>query len=267
MAESEKVAIVTGASRGIGAEIARELLDMGMTVVAVDIREDLLAELPAKLEAPDGKLDTRAQDVTEAEGFGALIDDVVDKHGRIDVLVNNAGITRDGLLMRMSDEDWETVLKVNLTSAFIGTRAVARHMIRQCDGVIINMASFSGIEGNRGQANYAASKAGLIALTKTTAKELAGKNVRSNAIAPGFIATDMTDALPQQAKDIALSLIPLKRMGQPADIAKAVAFLASDAAAYITGQVLSVDGGMHMEAKCCGFGGQMPSCTRPPADI
>ena len=246
MADNEKVAIVTGASRGIGAEIARELLAMGMTVVAVDIREDLLAELPAKLQAPEGKLDTRAQDVTDAEGFGALIDAVAAKHERIDVLVNNAGITRDGLLLRMSDEDWELVLKVNLTSAFIGTRAVARHMIRARDGAIINMASFSGLEGNRGQANYAASKAGLIALTKTTAKELAGKNVRANAVAPGFIVTEMTDALPQQAKDIALSLIPLKRMGAPADVARVVGFLASDAAAYITGQVISVDGGMHM---------------------
>ena len=246
MADNEKVAIVTGASRGIGAEIARELLAMGMTVVAVDIREDLLAELPAKLQAPEGKLDTRAQDVTEAEGFGALIDDVAARYDRTDVLVNNAGITRDGLLLRMSDEDWELVLKVNLTSAFIGTRAVARHMIRARDGSIINMASFSGLEGNRGQANYAASKAGLIALTKTTAKELAGKNVRANAVAPGFIVTEMTDALPQQAKDIALSLIPLKRMGAPADIARAVGFLASEAAAYITGQVISVDGGMHM---------------------
>ena len=246
MADSEKVAIVTGAARGIGAEIARELLGMGMTVVAVDLQEGLLAGLPALLGDPGEKLDCRAQNVTDSEGFPALIEAVAEKYGRIDVLVNNAGITRDQLLMRMSDDDWNLVLKVNLTSAFIGTRAVARYMIRQRDGVVINMASFSGLEGNRGQANYAASKAGLIALTKTTAKELAGKNVRSNAIAPGFIATDMTDALPQQAKDMALSLIPLKKMGQPTDVAKAVGFLASDAACYITGQVLSVDGGMHM---------------------
>ncbi len=246
MADNEKVAIVTGAARGIGAEIARELLSMGMTVVAVDLNEDLLGKLPGLLGDPGEKLDCRAQDVTDSEGFGALVDAVAEKYGRIDVLVNNAGITRDQLLMRMSDDDWNLVLKVNLSSAFFGTRAVSRYMMRQRDGVVINMASFSGIEGNRGQANYAASKAGLIALTKTTAKELAGKNVRSNAIAPGFIATDMTDALPQQAKDIALSLIPLKRMGQPVDIAKAVGFLASDAASYISGQVLSVDGGMHM---------------------
>ena len=246
MVDSDKVAIVTGAARGIGQEIAREMLAMGMTVVAADLRAELLDELPGKLGDPGEKLDCRTQDVTDSKGFTALIDDVAEKHGRIDVLVNNAGITRDQLLLRTSDEDWELVLKVNLTSAFIGTRAAVKHMIRQRDGAIINMASFSGLEGNRGQANYSASKGGLIALTKTTAKELAGKNVRANAIAPGFIATEMTRALPQQAKDIALSLIPLKRMGRPTDVAKAVAFLASDAARYITGQVLSVDGGMHM---------------------
>jgi 3-oxoacyl-[acyl-carrier protein] reductase len=159
--------------------------------------------------------------------------------------VNNAGITRDGLLIRMEDADWELVLKVNLTSAFIGTRAAAKHMIRQKSGSIVNMASYSGLEGNRGQANYAASKAGLVGLTKTTAKELARKNVRCNAVAPGFIKTEMTDALPQQAKDVAMELIPMQRFGLPADVARAVAFLASDASAYITGQVLSVDGGMH----------------------
>jgi 3-oxoacyl-[acyl-carrier protein] reductase len=217
-----------------------------MTVVAVDIREDLLGELPGKLGDPGDALEPRVQDVTDSAGFTALIDDVAARHDRLDVLVNNAGITRDGLLMRMDDADWELVLKVNLTSAFIGTRAAARHMIRRRDGAIVNMASYSGLEGNRGQANYSASKAGLVGLTKTTAKELAGKNVRANAVAPGFIATEMTEAMPQQAKDVALSLIPLKRMGQASDVARAAAFLASDAASYITGQVLSVDGGMHM---------------------
>ena len=246
MDEKEKVAVVTGAGRGIGLEIVRELLARGMTVVAVDIRQDLLAELRAKLGEPGERIDCRTQDVTDAEGFSALIDEVAEKYGRIDVLVNNAGITRDNLLLRISDEDWETVLKVNLTSAFIGTRAAAKHMLRRRDGAIINMASYSGIVGNRGQANYSASKAGLIGLTKTTAKELAGKNVRANAVAPGFIATEMTDALPQQAKDVALQMIPLKRMGQPADVAKLVAFLASDDSSYITGQVISVDGGLHM---------------------
>ena len=245
MADDTRIAIITGAARGIGLEIARSLLARGMTVVAVDLKEDLLAELPAKLGDPGDRLDTRVLDVTDSEGFTAMIDNVAEKYGRVDVLVNNAGITRDGLLLRMEDADWEMVLKVNLFSAFYGTRAVARHMLRQRSGSIINMASYSGIEGNRGQANYAASKAGLIGLTKTTAKELASKNIRCNAVAPGFIATEMTEAMPQQAKDIALSLIPLKRMGQPGDIADAVAFLASDESSYITGQVLSVDGGMH----------------------
>ncbi|MHC4562967.1 MAG: 3-oxoacyl-[acyl-carrier-protein] reductase [Planctomycetota bacterium] len=245
MADNEKIAIVTGAARGIGLEITRQLLGMGMTVVAVDLKEDLLAEMNGKLDGPGERLDTRALDVSDSDGVTALVDDVVDKHGRLDVLVNNAGITRDGLLMRMEDADWELVLKVNLFSAFYTTRAAAKHMVRQRSGAIINMASYSGVEGNRGQANYAASKAGMIGLTKTTAKELAGKNIRCNAIAPGFIRTEMTEAMPQQAKDIALSLIPLKRMGEPSDIAAAAAFLASDAGAYITGQVLSVDGGMH----------------------
>ena len=245
MADNEKVAIVTGGGRGIGREIVHELLAMGMTVVAVDMKDELLAELPAALGNPGAKLATAKCDVTDSDGFTKVIDDVAEKYGRLDVLVNNAGITRDQLLLRMDDKDWDLVLRVNLTSAFIGSRAAAKHMLRRRDGVIINMSSYSGLEGNRGQANYAASKAGLIGLTKTTAKELASKNVRANAVAPGFIATEMTDALPQQAKDIALELIPLKRMGKPADIAKAVGFLASDAAGYITGQVLSVDGGMH----------------------
>jgi len=245
MEEHEKVAIVTGAARGIGCEIARELLATGMTVVAVDLKEDLLAQLPQTLGETGPKLDCRTMDVTDSAGFAALVNDVANTYGRLDVLVNNAGITRDGLLLRMSDDDWNLVLNVNLTSAFIGTRAAARVMIRQKSGSIVNMTSYSGLEGNPGQANYSASKAGMIGLTKTTAKELAGKNVRCNAVAPGFIQTEMTDVLPQRAKDVALGLIPLKRFGQPADIARAVAFLASEASGYITGQVLSVDGGMH----------------------
>ena len=256
MADNEKVAIVTGGARGIGREIVRELLGLGMTVVAIDLppRPDAqgnvkpgnLNDLAENLGNPGAKLQTAACDVTDSAAFSAVIDGVAEKHGRLDVLVNNAGITRDQLLLRMDDKDWELVLKVNLSSAFFGTRAAARHMLRQRDGVIINMSSYSGLCGNRGQANYSASKAALVGLTKTTAKELAGKNVRANAIAPGFIQTEMTDALPQQAKDMALELIPLKRMGKPQDIAKLCAFLASDAAAYITGQVISVDGGMHM---------------------
>ena len=245
MENTEKVAIVTGAGRGIGLEIVRELLAGGMRVIAVDIKEDLLGALPEALGNPGERLATRVLDVTDSEAFTALVDEVVAEHHRIDVLVNNAGITRDGLLIRMDDADWDLVLNVNLKSAFIGTRAVSKYMIRQKSGSIVNMASYSGLEGNRGQANYAASKAGLIGLTKTTAKELASKNVRCNAVAPGFIRTEMTDVLPQQAKDMAMGQIPLKRFGEPADIARAVGFLASDDSSYITGQVLSVDGGMH----------------------
>jgi 3-oxoacyl-[acyl-carrier protein] reductase len=246
MAENEKVAIVTGAARGIGREIARELLEMGMTVAAVDMKEDLLAELPEALDNPGEKLRTAAMDVTDSDGFTQLIEDIAEEHGRLDVLVNNAGITRDNLVMMIPDEDWDLVLKVNLKSAFIGTRAAAKAMMRKRSGSIINMASYSGIEGNRGQANYAASKAGMIGLTKSAAKELAKRKVRVNAVAPGFIQTEMTSVLPQQAKDMALGQIPMNRFGEPKDIARAVGFLASDASAYITGQVLSVDGGMHM---------------------
>ena len=245
MADADKIAIVTGGARGIGREICRELLDAGMTVIAVDINEDLFAEAAEALGSPGEKFQCRKLDVTDSEGFTALVEDVVETYGSIDVLVNNAGITRDGLLMRMTDQDWELVLRVNLFSAFYGTRAVAKYMVRQRAGSIINMSSYSGREGNRGQANYAASKAGMIGLTKTTAKELAGKGVRCNAIAPGFIETEMTAALPQQAKDMALSLIPMKKMGQASDIAATARFLASDDSKYVTAQVISVDGGMH----------------------
>ena len=245
MAENEKVALVTGAARGIGREIARQLLAMGMTVVAVDLREDLLAELPEALGGGE-KLDGRAMDVTDSDGFTTLIEEVAQQYGRLDVLVNNAGITRDNLVLMLSDEDWELVLRVNLTSAFIGVRAAGKIMMRQRSGSIVNMSSYAGVAGNRGQANYAASKAGLIGLTKSAAKDLAKRKVRVNAIAPGFIQTEMTEVLPQQAKDMAMAQIPMQRFGQPADVAQAVAFLASDASTYITGQVLSVDGGMHM---------------------
>jgi 3-oxoacyl-[acyl-carrier protein] reductase len=242
--DQEKVALVTGGARGIGLEICRELLSKGMTVVAVDVREETLAQAAGMLDAGE-KFQTRVMDVTDSDGFTQLIDEVAQTHDHLDVLVNNAGITRDGLLMRMSDEDWDLVMQVNLKSAFIGTRAACKHMVRQRCGSIVNMSSYSGLEGNRGQGNYAASKAGMLGLTKTTAKELAGKNIRCNAVAPGFIQTEMTDVLPQQAKDMALAQIPMGRFGQPGDIARAVGFLASEASGYITGQVISVDGGMH----------------------
>jgi 3-oxoacyl-[acyl-carrier protein] reductase len=245
MAENEKVAIVTGGARGIGAEIVKELLSMGMTVVAVDLKADLLAQLPAALGNPGDKLATAAMDVTDSEGFGKVIDDVHEKYGRLDVLVNNAGITRDNIVLMLTDDDWDLVMKVNLKSAFIGTRAAGKIMMRQRSGSIVFMSSYSGLEGNRGQSNYAASKAGMLGLMKSAAKELAKRNVRCNAVCPGFIDTEMTAVLPQMAKDMALEQIPMHRMGKPSDIAKAVAFLASDASTYITGQTLSVDGGMH----------------------
>jgi len=241
----EKVAIVTGGARGIGAEIVKELLSQGMTVVAVDMKEELLKALPAALGNPGEKLQTAAMDVTNSEGFTKLIEDTFEKFGRLDVLVNNAGITRDNIVLLLTDDDWDLVLNVNLKSAFIGTRAAGKIMMRQRSGSIVFMSSYSGLEGNRGQANYAASKAGMLGLMKSAAKELAKRNVRCNAVCPGFIQTEMTDVLPQQAKDIALTQIPMQRFGKPSDIAKAVGFLASDASAYITGQSLSVDGGMH----------------------
>jgi 3-oxoacyl-[acyl-carrier protein] reductase len=243
--DNEKIAVVTGGARGIGREICRELLAMGMTVVAVDLNEEQLAEAADDLAAGE-KFTTATLDVTDSEGFSKLVDDVAEKHGRLDVLVNNAGITRDNIVLMLTDEDWDLVIKVNLKSAFVGTRAAGKVMMRQRCGAIINMSSYSGIEGNRGQANYAASKAGMIGLTKSAAKELAKRGVRVNAVAPGFIQTPMTDVLAQEAKDMALAQIPMSRFGQPTDIAKAVGFLASEASAYVTGQVLSVDGGMHM---------------------
>lgn len=243
---NQPVAIVTGGSRGIGLEIARELVrTLGMNVVIIDIVQEQIDDLPSAFGEGAEHVDGRVMDVTDSEGFPRLIENIAKQYGRIDVLVNNAGITRDGLLMRMSDDDWAKVIAVNLTSAFLGTRAVAKHMVRQRSGSIINISSYAGVAGNRGQANYSASKAGLLGLTKATAKELSGKNIRCNAVAPGFIQTDMTEVLPQQAKDMAMAQIPLKRFGQAADVAQAVAFLASDRSAYITGQVLSVDGGMH----------------------
>ena len=241
--DNEKVAIVTGAARGIGLEISRELLAMGMTVLGIDLNAENLDK--AKAELGSDKFDVVTLDVTDSAGFEKVVSDVVEKHGRLDVLVNNAGITRDNICVLLTDDDWDLVMKVNLKSAFIGTREAGKVMMRQRTGSIINMSSYSGLEGNRGQANYAASKAGMIGLSKSAAKELAKRNVRVNCVCPGFIKTEMTDAIPQEAKDVALTMIPMKRMGQPEDIAKAVGFLASEASSYITAQTLSVDGGMH----------------------
>ncbi|MDD2601053.1 MAG: 3-oxoacyl-[acyl-carrier-protein] reductase [Kiritimatiellae bacterium] len=241
-----KVAVVTGAARGIGRAIAEDLADRGADVVVCDLRKEWLDESVAAVEAKGRKSLAVAVDVGDGDAVNACIKEVMEKFGRIDIMVNNAGITKDTLLIRMSDQDWDDVMRVNLKGTFLFSRAVARPMMKQRSGAIVNIASIIGLIGNAGQANYAASKAGVIALTKSTAKELASRGVRANAIAPGFISSKMTDALSQDVRDQMLANIPMARFGEPEDIAKAVAFLASDEASYVTGQCLSVNGGMVM---------------------
>ena len=238
-----KTAIVTGGARGIGLAIARQLAQGGATVVLCDVLEDALKAAAADLPGAKQVL-TFKVDVTDEAAVEKMIDEVVEKCGRIDILVNNAGITRDDLLLRMDADEWDLVMKVNLKGTFLMTKHASRYMVRQKYGRIVNMASVSGLVGNPGQANYSASKAGVIGFTRTVARELARKNVCCNAIAPGFIATDMTHVLPEKAKENALAAIPLQRMGTADEVAKAVCFLASDEASYITGHVLPVDGGM-----------------------
>ena len=238
-----KTAIVTGAARGIGFEIARQLAEGGAIVVLVDVLEEALAAAALKLPGAKQVL-TYKVDVTDEESVEKMIDDVAEKTGRIDILINNAGITRDDLLLRMEVKAWDLVMAVNLKGTFLCTKLACRYMVRQKAGRIVNMASVAGLVGNPGQANYSASKAGVIGFTRTVARELARKNVCCNAVAPGFIDTDMTQVLPEKAKEMALAAIPLQRMGRPEEVARAVCFLASDEAAYITGHVLPVDGGM-----------------------
>lgn len=247
MATEKRVAYVTGGSRGIGEAIVMTLAAAGMHVVAVARSKDKLESL-VKAAADKGySVEADAVDIADAAALTASIERTIEKHGRLDVLVNNAGITRDGLFMRMEDKDWDDVIDTNLKSAFVACRAAARTMIRARWGRIINITSVSGILGTAGQANYSASKAGLIGMTKSIAREVAGKSVTANCVAPGFTVTEMTDVLPPDYKEkIRENLIPLKRFGSTQDIANAVAFLASDAAGYITGQVLAVDGGMSM---------------------
>jgi 3-oxoacyl-[acyl-carrier protein] reductase len=242
----DKIAVVTGASRGIGKSISLALAAQGAKIVAVDITTNGMDELLAEIKALGSEGIAVAGNVTVSADTEQMIDAAVAAYGRVDILVNNAGITRDGLLLRMKEEDWDAVLTVNLKGAFLCTRAAAKVMTKQRAGRIINIASVVGQMGNAGQANYCASKAGLMGLTRSNARELAKRNITVNAVAPGFIVSDMTNALPDKVKEEMSAQIPLERFGTADDIANAVVFLATDASAYITGQVLAVNGGMYM---------------------
>jgi len=242
----KRLAVVTGAARGIGRAIVLELLRQGRIVAGLDINAEQLSELENVVKEAGFTVVTRCVDITNTDEFTEILESLASEYGGIGILVNNAGITRDGLIMRMSDEDFDKVIDVNLRAAFVAIRTAVRSMVRNKFGRIISLSSVSGMTGNAGQSNYAASKAGLIGLTKTVARELAKKNVTANCIAPGFIVTEMTDKLPDPVKEAAKQMIPLRRFGNVDDVAKAVAFFASDEASYITGQVLCVDGGMAM---------------------
>ncbi len=242
-----KTAIVTGASRGIGRAIALELAGKGAYVVVnYNGSGEAADEVVKAIETAGGQAEAYQCNVADGEACEKLINDVIGRHGRIDILVNNAGITRDNLLMRMSKEDFDAVLGTNLKGAFHTMHFVSRYMLKQRSGRIINMASVVGVAGNAGQANYAASKAGVIGMTKSAAKELASRGITVNAVAPGFIETDMTGKLSGKVRDQASAQIPMGAFGKPEDVAKAVGFLASEDAGYITGQVIHVDGGMVM---------------------
>ena len=242
----DRVAIITGGGRGIGREIAITLAREGADIAICDVNEEALSQTKAEIEAISRKCIVSTVDVGDYASCEEMANKTLDKFGKIDILINNAGITRDSLLMRMKEEDWDAVLRVNLKGAFNFTKAVCRGMIKQRYGKVVNIASIIGIMGNAGQANYAASKAGLIGLTKSSAKELASRGINVNAIAPGFIKTSMTDKLTDEQKEGMLKLIPLNSLGSPSDVANLVLFLVSDRASYITGEVIKVDGGMVM---------------------
>jgi len=239
-----EVALVTGASRGIGAAIADELAAQGATVIGTATTESGASAIGERLAAKGGH--GRMLNVTDGAAVDALIESIAKDFGGVSILVNNAGITRDNLLMRMKDEDWQAILDTNLSSVFRTSKAVMRGMMKARRGRIINIASVIGVTGNAGQSNYAAAKAGIIAFSKSLAKEIGSRGITVNVVAPGFIATDMTASLPEDAKSALVGQIALGRLGEPADIARAVGFLAGPAAAYITGETLHVNGGMYM---------------------
>lgn len=241
-----KIALVTGAARGIGRSIAEELAAEGADLVLCDVKAEWLTDTAEAVKARGRKALCLDADVSKGESVNAAVAAALAQCGRIDILVNNAGITKDTFLARMSEEDWNAVITVNLTGTFLFTKAVSKAMMKQRGGAIVNIASIIGLIGNAGQCNYAASKAGVIALTKSVAKELASRNVRANAVAPGFIETKMTEALPEEVKKQMLAAIPLNRFGLARDVARAVVFLVGEDSAYITGQVVSVNGGMVM---------------------
>lgn len=241
-----KNAIITGAARGIGQAIALDLAAKGANIVICDLQEEWLQETADAVKKTGRKITCKELDVTNHDATQSVFQEIASESGSIDILVNNAGITRDGLLMRMSEADWDAVLAVNLKGTFNCTKAVTRTMMKQRSGAIVNIASIIGVMGNAGQANYGASKAGVIAFTKSVAKELASRNIRVNAVAPGFITSKMTDALSDDVRDAMLDAIPLKKFGNPEHVASVVSFLASDQAEYITGEVVNISGGMVM---------------------
>lgn len=245
MAE-KRLAVVTGAARGIGRAIVLELLKQGRKVAGLDLNAQQLAELETVCKNAGFEVITRCVDITQTDKLTQVLEELADQNGGIGVLVNNAGITRDKLMIQMDDEDFDRVINVNLRAAFVATRVAARSMVRNKFGRLVHIASVAGVMGQAGSTNYAASKAGLIGMSKSIAREVGKKNVTSNCIAPGFIMTDMTAVLHEQVKEAAMNVIPMRKFGTPEDVARAVAFLASDETGYITGQVLCVDGGMAM---------------------
>jgi len=243
---TDKVAIVTGASRGIGEAIAKQLSSCGAKIILIARNSDQLVAVKETIISNGGIAESMAGDVSNLNSISEIVTNTIDKWGQIDILVNNAGITRDNIIMRMKEDDWDSVMNINLKGCFNGIKSVARPMIKNKAGRIINITSVIGQIGNAGQSNYAASKAGIMGLTKSMAKELGSRNITVNAVAPGYITTDMTNELNDEVKEQMKSSIPLGRLGTPDDVANLVCFLASDEAGYITGQTFNVDGGMVM---------------------